>query len=152
MAPLLMAMTLVLLAQAVSGDPRLAVGRGEDAFFAAAAAQQEESDWQPDHLWPNRYWEALHGHNRCIPDFFGSCVPMELMSRICEWNRQADTGTWDTLGRDRLTALLRVSTDTPDYCEFRLKWPLFSIENRTKKWPFQSKFAVHLTFGVSPLL
>ena len=127
---------------------------GEDAYWSAlaggpdAASESEWDDGDPDHLWPNRYWEALHGHNRCIPgapflghfhltfcprfsphfahilahtflifelnfcsrvrsDFFGSCVPMELMSRICEWNRQADTGIWDALGRDRLSALLR---------------------------------------------
>ena len=30
------------------------------------------------------------------------------------------------------------------YCEFRLKWPLLSIENSPKKRPFQSKIALFL--------
>ena len=31
-------------------------------------------------------------------------------------------------------------------CKFRLKWPFVSIENLTKKWPFQSKFAATVRY------
>ncbi len=61
-----------------------------------------------NHVWPNRYWEALHGHARCIPDYYGHCVPMELMNRICEFNRRADLGGWDNLGVDALQIHLHV--------------------------------------------
>jgi hypothetical protein len=101
---------LAALIQATSAVVLLACGAqctGESEYWDALSAEDVlEEDL--DHVWPNRYWEALHGHARCIPDYYGHCVPMELMSRICEFNRQADLGGWDSLGIEELRVHLDV--------------------------------------------
>ena len=80
---------------------------GEGAYWDSLSADDVMEE-DLDHVWPNRYWEALHGHARCIPDYYGHCVPMELMNRICEFNRQADLGSWDGLGIHELRVHLDV--------------------------------------------
>ena len=101
---------LVLLVQVTSAVIFLARGArcaGESEYWDALSADDViEEDL--DHVWPNRYWEALHGHARCIPDYYGHCVPMELMNRICEFNRQADLGGWDNLDVQELQIHLDV--------------------------------------------
>ncbi len=106
----LAARAALVLVQVTSAVIFLACGvqcAGESEYWDALSADDViEEDL--DHVWPNRYWEALHGHARCIPDYYGHCVPMELMNRICEFNRQADLGGWDNLGMQELQVHLHV--------------------------------------------